>query len=1006
MHGMKTACSVIAAVSLLALRGESAAHEDGLLYEADRAVKGEVSVVGVSHAFPDGRIDWLFDPTAKKGPFNPEWTWQLNRMYFWSALAEAYSATGDEKYARAFVRQFSDWFAQTGGVPPERNFNRVGSPWRTIEEGHRLAYSWNAAWRAFSKSPSFCGKAREDFAKSAHAQARHLLAHSTKYNWLLIEMSGAYVFALDFPEFPDAEEIRREALSRFYAAASKQLCPDGQHNEVSLDYHSVFYYTAAKICLRAMEAGRGGELPEGFLGLLERGAEGPLAQITPNFSFPCFNDSSSFCASNIFGTAAKMFPSRADFLWAATEGRDGAPPAGKTASRFLPYSGIVVMRSGWDRDATYLAFDVGPTGANHVHQDKLSFTFWKGGEELVFDDGGGQYERSALRGYATSGYDHSTLLVDDLAQNRSSPRVSERPIDAGWRSDEKEDFAFGVYDQGFGPKELRLARHRREIRFDKAADEFSVADFVESADGKEHSYTLLFQIDSTNVALSADGRTLSADFGRGRKWVLAMALPEGATPEIVSGRLKPTPAGWFFGRNGVAPDVRPATTLFVKFPPMKSLNAHTRLRAMPAGAAMGLTSGSPAKRLSSNTCLASSGETELAAKLPAIFEQSAAHYRVIDAAATPLMNSGDAKEAVPHGYKPHGERRVPHGWNAKSGKLDMRSIYWWTSGHFPGSLWYLYEATGDEFFKDRATVWTEFIAPNSRVSDNHDVGFIMYCSFGNARRILNTDKYDGVLLETAKSLSRRYHDELGLIRSWGKIGDRGEFLVIPDNMMNLELLEAASKMPGGEKRFDEIARSHSTKTMAHHFRADGGTYHVLNYDQRPGFVGLVQEIRRGQGLSCETAWSRGQSWAIYGYTMMYRETGDKAYLDFAQKVSDFAIDNPNMPEDGVPYWDFGAPGEERDSSAASVMASGLLELSTFVGGEKSAKYRAFAVKQLLSLCSDAYFAKPGENGDWLLKHGVGHKPAGTEIDVPLDYGDYYFLEALLRFRALVRSIQE
>ena len=393
-------------------------------------------------------------------------------------------------------------------------------------------------------------------------------------------------------------------------------------------------------------------------------------------------------------------------------------------------------------------------------------------------------------------------------------------------------------------------------------------------------------------------------------------------------------------------------------------------------------------------------EAKLQAMLPDVFAKSAAHYRAIDAAATPLMDKGDVKEAVPHGDKPHGERRVPHGWNAKTGKLDMRSIYWWTSGHFPGSLWYLYEATGDDFFKDRATVWTESIASNSKVSDNHDVGFIMYCSFGNARRLLKTDKYDALLLETADSLSKRFSPDLGVIRSWGAIGEKKNFLVIPDNMMNLELLEWAAKAKGGEKRFDDIARSHATKTIAHHFRADGGTYHVLNYDQRPGFCGVVQEIRRGQGLSCETAWSRGQSWAIYGYTMMYRETKDPAYLEFAQKVSDFAINHPNMPADGVPYWDFGAPGEERDSSAASIMASGLLELSTFVPGDKGAKYRAFAVKQLLSLCSDAYFAKPGENGDWLLKHGVGHKPAGGEIDTPLDYGDYYFLEGLLRFRRL------
>jgi len=577
MDSLGFAKSVASCLALAAF----AARAGGDTAEADRAVKGEVSVVGVSHAFQDGKIDWLFNATGKGSAFNPEWTWQLNRMYFWDDLAKTYSETRDEKYARAFARQFSDWYAQTGGVPPESGYNRVGSPWRTIEEGYRLAHSWDAAWHAFSKSPSFSGKVRDDFAKSAHAQARHLLAHSTDFNWLLIEMSGAYVFALDFPDFPDSAEIRRKSLDRFFEAASKQLCRDGLHNEVSLDYHYVFYSTAAKICQRAMEAARSEELPKGFLELLERGAEGPLALMTPDFSFPEFNDSNAFPAARLFETASKLFPSRSDFLWAATEGKEGSPPVAKTASRFLPYSGFAVMRSGWGDDATYLAFDVGPTGANHVHQDKLSFTMWKGGEQLVFDDGGGQYERSALREYALSGYDHSTLLVDGLAQNRGDPRVSETPIDAGWRSDEKEDFAFGVYDQGFGPKKSKLARHRREIRFDRAADEFSVADKVETADGNAHRYTLLFQIDSTNVVLSADGRTLSADFGPGRKWSLEMTLPEGCKAELASGRMEPTPAGWFFGRVGAVPDVHPATTLFLGFPAAKSLSATTRLRATP-----------------------------------------------------------------------------------------------------------------------------------------------------------------------------------------------------------------------------------------------------------------------------------------------------------------------------------------------------------------------------------------------------------------------------------------
>ena len=374
---------------------------------------------------------------------------------------------------------------------------------------------------------------------------------------------------------------------------------------------------------------------------------------------------------------------------------------------------------------------------------------------------------------------------------------------------------------------------------------------------------------------------------------------------------------------------------------------------------------------------------ELKAKLPEIFAKSAAHYKALDAAATPLMKKADGTVMVPQGFKR--DKR----------ELDMRKIEWWTSGHYPGSLWYLYEATGDEFFKERATVWTENLKPISKFTGNHDIGFMMFCSFGNARRILKTDRYDHLLVEAAGTLCIRFEPKLGVIRSWGKVEDRKNFLVIPDNMMNLELLEWAAKAKRGEKRFADVARSHATVTMKNHFRADGGTYHVLNYSQKDG---RIQEIRRGQGASCFTAWSRGQSWAIYGYTMMYRETKDKAYLEFAQKVSDYAISHPNMPEDGIPYWDYGAPGEERDSSAGSIMAAGLLELADYVGAEKGEMYRNFAVKQLLSLASPAYFSEGDEIGHFLLKHGVGAKPSGSEIDTPLNYGDYYFLEALMRVR--------
>lgn len=381
-------------------------------------------------------------------------------------------------------------------------------------------------------------------------------------------------------------------------------------------------------------------------------------------------------------------------------------------------------------------------------------------------------------------------------------------------------------------------------------------------------------------------------------------------------------------------------------------------------------------------CLANlPGEKEFLRQLPDIFGRAAANYRALDAAATPRAR--DAK----------GNEKIPRTYDAAKRKVHMVRSTDWTAGHYAGALWYLHEATKDDFFKDRAQFWMQLVATNATVTSNHDVGFIMYCSYGNARRLLKTDAYDALLLQTADSLTKRYDSGLGLIRSWGKLDEKRNFQVIPDNLMNLELLEWAAKAKGGEARFDAIARSHAKVTDANHYRADSSCYHVLDYDQ---VTHRVKEIERGQGASCLTAWSRGQSWSIYGFTMMYRETREPSFLKRAVACADFAIGNANMPADGVPYWDYGAPGEERDSSAAAIMASALVELAGFVGGEKGAHYRAFAVRQLASLSSPAYFAKPDEIGGFLLKHGVGAKPLGTEIDVPLNYGDYYYLEALLR----------
>ena len=544
---------------------------------ANCAATGTVTVIGIPWSFPDNRIDWRFNPTRKKGPFNPEWTWQLNRMYFWSDLARAYQTTHDEKYARAFARQAEDWLDQTGGAPDGRSY--IESPWRTIEVGQRLMNAWPDAWRAFKDSPNFPAALRERFLASLRVQAKYLMQHHSSRNWLLMEMNGLHACATYFPDFPESEQYRRESARIFGEELRSQLLPDGFQYELTPDYHLDLMECACAIYRRAKEAGRLNELPDYYLSLLEKAIGSQVSLMTPAFVQPRFNDCFTIGTERCVRYASGILPGQEVFDWVLSRGKSGKPPAGTTASRYLPWAGFAAMRSGWKKDASYLCFDVGPLGRAHYHQDKLSFTFWKGDEELIFEDGGGQYDTSALRTYAISGYDHNTLLVDGLAQNRKEPLQSKEPIDAGWSSTPKRDRAFGTYDQGFGPKMERLATHRREIVFDKSSDRFVITDDVKSADGREHEYTLLFHLDTTNVTVAADGRSIRAEYGPGRRWALSLSCKgKGLRIETASGRMKPSPAGWYVGRNDQT--VHKATTVFVTAPKGKDRTFVTTLRAV------------------------------------------------------------------------------------------------------------------------------------------------------------------------------------------------------------------------------------------------------------------------------------------------------------------------------------------------------------------------------------------------------------------------------------------
>jgi len=335
------------------------------------------------------------------------------------------------------------------------------------------------------------------------------------------------------------------------------------------------------------------------------------------------------------------------------------------------------------------------------------------------------------------------------------------------------------------------------------------------------------------------------------------------------------------------------------------------------------------------------------------------------------------------------------------GKMKYINPQEWTSGFFPGSMWYLYELTGDEKWKQFGIKYTEALDTVKYLTNHHDVGFMIGCSYGNGLRLAKNEAYKEVIVQAAKSLSTRFHPQAGIIQSWnvdrGWQSERGwECPVIIDNMMNLELLFDATKY-SGDSTFWKIAVTHADKTIEHHFREDYSTWHVIDYSLADG---SVRNKHTAQGFAHESTWARGQSWAIYGYTVCYRETRDPKYLEQAEKAFEFVANHPNLPEDAVPYWDYNAPNipnEKRDASSAAIMASALYELSTY---SKSEYYKGWADKIMQSLSSAEYLANLGENGNFILKHSVGSIPHGSEVDVPLNYADYYFLEALKRKRDL------
>lgn len=364
-----------------------------------------------------------------------------------------------------------------------------------------------------------------------------------------------------------------------------------------------------------------------------------------------------------------------------------------------------------------------------------------------------------------------------------------------------------------------------------------------------------------------------------------------------------------------------------------------------------------------------------------VFDRAAAQFAILDA------NLDSAAIANP------GVAIYPRSI-ALDGSLWTSHYKWWCSGFYPGSLWYVYEYTGDEKFKELALKYQTGLEPLRFRTDDHDIGFQLMCSYGNCLRITSDTTCVDILVDGARSLASRFDPEVGCTRSWN-FGE-WSFPVIIDNMMNMELLLKGTELCGDETLKD-VALAHARTTMKNHFREDKSCYHLVDYNPETGEVVGKQTV---QGYADDSAWARGQAWALYGYTMVYRFAKEQDLLDHAVAVTEYLL--PRLPEDGVPYWDYDSPlipDDVRDASSASLMASGLIELSRYVDVEKAQRYLNVAEKILRSLASDEYLCAEGEDYGFLLKHSTGYKSKNSEVDVPLTYADYYFLEALMRWKA-------
>lgn len=518
---------------------------------AERVLRHNLDSIGIHHQFGP-RIDWHFDKTTEPGTTrarNDEWTWQLNRHSGWSALALAYRATGDEKYAREFVAQMTAWVEDC--PRPKTSGNVARSAWRTIETGIRAASRWPALWAAFLRSPSMTDDALLTFLHAYREHALHLTAYHTTGNWLAMEGNGLFHVGVLFPEFRDAPSWRDTAAGWIHAELNNQVYPDGVQIELASGYHHVSLGNFLAVFKIARL--NGVPLPADFLARLEKMYDFDVWGATPSRALPPVQDGGYYDVRKALAEASRLYPKRADFRWYATDGREGAPPAG--TSHAFDWAGYYIMRSGWESDARWLLFDGGPFGYGHQHEDKLQIIVEAYGKRFLMDPGVYTYERSKWRSYFIDSHSHNVVLVDGQPQRRRgnkdrSAYIIKAPLPHVWDTNAASDYAEATFDEGFGAPVGKGVAHTRAVLFIKPGF-WVVCDRLEAKDGKEHGYEALFHFDSP--VKTAGTRVVTQNAGEANL-TLAARPDAGLAVRLVEGQEEPV-QGWLIAGSSKA---RPA----------------------------------------------------------------------------------------------------------------------------------------------------------------------------------------------------------------------------------------------------------------------------------------------------------------------------------------------------------------------------------------------------------------------------------------------------------------